>query len=316
MADPMQQHKRDGEQRDRIVGGLLGVHCGDSLGATFEFSAPNTGEPLRDIVGGGPFEWQPGQATNDTDLTICVARAYAALRQGQIEDAPEAVARWAAEAFVAWKRGDPVDIGGTTAQALTRVERGDDPLTAGQTHDRSAANGGLMRCLPTALARPRDLTRRRETVLISSVTHREPRCLDAATAYNDIAAFLVEGEQPNRAIDRAVSALATYQRDGRTRAAILEAAESSTMPFDQGGFVLTSLAIAVWAVCQPRPAEEILIEVCNAGGDADTNGAIAGGLLGVRDGARAWPARWVDALEQAAELHRLAEDLLTVRQAA
>lgn len=230
MADPRQQQGRDGEQRDRILGGLLGVHCGDSLGATFE--------------------------------------------------------------------------------------RGSDPLTAGETHERSAANGGLMRCLPTALARRHDETRHRETVLISSVTHREARCLDAATAYNDIAHFLLEGEQPHRAIDRAVSRLAGYEHDGRARAVILEGRNRSTMPIQPGGYVLTSLEIAVWAVCQPRPAEEVLIEVGNAGGDADTNGAIAGGLLGVRDGVRAWPARWVDALQRAAELRRLAEDLRAVRQAA
>ena len=33
---------------------------------------------LRDIVGGGPFCWPAGHATDDTDLTRAVLLAYAA----------------------------------------------------------------------------------------------------------------------------------------------------------------------------------------------------------------------------------------------
>lgn len=316
LTDHLRQRGRDGDLHDGIVGGMLGVHCGDSLGATYEFSAPNIGPPLRDIVGGGPFGWDPGDATDDTDLTICVARGYVALRRGDVKDDPEALARWVASELVGWKRSDPVDIGNTTARALASIEHGEDPLTAGLTSDRSAANGGLMRCLPTAMARADDVTRHRETALISSITHREPRCLDAAVAYNDIAHHLLAGRPPDEAIDRAVSMLAEREHDDRTRAAIADARRASAMPWDSGGYVLTSLAIAVWAVCQPRPAEAVLSEVCNAGGDADTNGAIAGGLLGVRHGASAWPTRWVDTLQRAAELRRLADDLLAVRKTA
>src|SRR6266567_1446800 len=59
----------NGTQRaDRIAGALLGVHAGDALGATLEFSAWSAirqryPDGLRDIVGGGPFGWPPGHAT-------------------------------------------------------------------------------------------------------------------------------------------------------------------------------------------------------------------------------------------------------------
>lgn len=66
--------------------------------------------------------------------------------------------------------------------------------------------------------------------------------------------------------------------------------------------MLTALKIAVAALVDQRPAAEILLDVVRLGGDADTNGAIAGGILGARDGLGAWPARWTDMLEYRGEL--------------
>ena len=42
-----------------------------------------------------------------------------------------------------------------------------------------------------------------------------------------------------------------------------------------------------------------VIDVANRGGDADTNAAIAGALLGARDGLAALPRRWVERVHDA-----------------
>jgi hypothetical protein len=55
------------------------------------------------------------------------------------------------------------------------------------------------------------------------------------------------------------------------------------------GFVLESLSLAVAAVLDPRRLPEVLVDVVRVGMDTGTNAAIAGGLLGVRDGAGAIP---------------------------
>ena len=61
---------------DRIGGGLLGVAAGDAL----EFMSPAQIQRRhgvhREITGGGPFRWRPGQGTDDTDLTWAVLAAY------------------------------------------------------------------------------------------------------------------------------------------------------------------------------------------------------------------------------------------------
>ena len=51
----------------------------------------------------------------------------------------------------------------------------------------------------------------------------------------------------------------------------------------------------------------------NQGGDADTTAAVAGGLLGVRDGAGAIPPRWSDRLEYRSRLLDLVPTLVAAR---
>jgi ADP-ribosylglycohydrolase len=48
----------------------------------------------------------------------------------------------------------------------------------------------------------------------------------------------------------------------------------------------------------------------NHSGDSDSTGAISGSLLGVRLGAGAIPARWIERLELRAEIERLIADWL------
>src|SRR5215813_14416763 len=86
---------------DRIAGALLGVHAGDALGATLEFGSwsqirDRYPDGLREIVGGGPFGWPAGHATDDTDLTRAVLLAYL-----DGEDGTDVV-RAAADNMLAW----------------------------------------------------------------------------------------------------------------------------------------------------------------------------------------------------------------------
>ena len=74
-------------------------------------------------------------------------------------------------------------------------------------------------------------------------------------------------------------------------------------------YVLTALAVGR---CADRGASDFeggLTWAVNLGGDADTNGAVAGALLGARFGSRGILARWLDLLEPRDELVRLADAL-------
>jgi ADP-ribosyl-[dinitrogen reductase] hydrolase len=69
--------------RDRTIGALVGSAVGDALGAPFEFGparefserfSSSSGGPHPDeMCGGGPFQWAPGEFTDDMQMAIVLA---------------------------------------------------------------------------------------------------------------------------------------------------------------------------------------------------------------------------------------------------
>jgi ADP-ribosylglycohydrolase len=309
--------------RDRIAGGLLGVHAGDSLGATVEFASwedIQAGYPdgVREIIGGGPFKWPPGHATDDTDLTRAVLLAYLDPGTDLVRAAADHMLAWYEGYWPGREPGPPRDVGGATSTGLRKFRRTGDPRDAGAGQG-SAGNGSLMRCIPTALANADRDSRIRESMEISAVTHDDERCTVACAAYNEVAAALLAGAAPSDAVtagrDTAaelgsgtVADAVEYARS--LKPAVLAASgPGSAFQGDASGYVLDSFILGVAALLDPRPFPEVVVDVVRVGRDTDTNGAIAGGLLGVRDGAGAIPPQWVATLQFAAEFTAAADTL-------
>lgn len=309
---------------DRIAGGLLGVHAGDSLGATVEFKSwaeirSHYPDGVREIVGGGPFKWPPGHATDDTDLTRAVLLAYLSPGDDVVRAAADNMIDWYDGAWPGRVPGEgPVDIGGATSWGLRKYRRTGNPRDAGAGQNK-AGNGSLMRCIPTAFAVTERFRRVRDSMEISAITHDDHRCTVACAAYNEMAAALLAGASPVKAVDDGRDTAADLGNPevadaielGRTlRPADLAAdGPGDALPAEASGYVLESLTLAVAAVLDPRPFPDVVIDVVRVGRDTDTNGAIAGGLLGVRDGADAIPAGWVSRLQFASEFRAAASSL-------
>jgi ADP-ribosylglycohydrolase len=214
----------------------------------------------------------------------------------------------------------PVDVGGATARGLTRYRASGDPRKAGSGAGQ-AGNGSLMRCLPTALAVP-DRTRRvRESMEISAITHDNPRCTVACAVYNEIAAVLLKDATAGTAIGAGVATaydlgepavIDALEHAYAIRLTELAADGPGGLPHAGRGYVLDSLILAVAALRDTRPFEEIVVDVVRIGGDTDTNAAIAGGLVGIRDGVGAIPERWLGRL-QFGDDFRAAADLIAAR---
>jgi ADP-ribosylglycohydrolase len=325
----------------RIVGALLGVHCGDSLGATLEFKPwsdiirqyPNG---LREIIGGGMFQWPVGHATDDTDLTRAVLLAYRDYEETQQSVNPRGshsfdVAKAAAEYSLKWKEGDwpdrkrgsrPRDIGNATRIGLQKYKTSRDPKKAGSGMD-SAGNGSLMRCIPTALFAPAD-RRQHESMAISEFTHDDARCTVACAAYNEIVAALLEGKSPQEAVD--IGKSVAKNLDGEEVVDSIKEGEKLPLAklareglrgdvrFNPSGYVLHSLTVSIAALLDPRSFEDVLVDVVRLGGDSDTNGAIAGGLLGARDGEEKIPKRWQGKLQFREEFEEVATRILQLQR--
>ena len=308
---------------DRYAGALLGVHAGDALGATVEFSPwsdiqTRYPEGVREIVGGGPFHWPAGHATDDTDMTRAVLLAYL--------DPGGDVVLTAARHMLDWLEGrwpgriegkPPRDVGRATLTGLNKFARTGDPMTSG-CGPGQAGNGSLMRCLPTALAVRERARRIDESMRISAITHADPRCTVSCAAYNEIAFALLSGESPEDSVEigqaaaRELDSKAVVDAIGYGRhllPAMLVRTGQTFLEDDAAGYVLDSLSLAVAAVLDPRPLPDVLIDIVRIGNDTDSNGAIAGGLLGARDGAEAIPQQWMDVLQFADEFRAAAAKL-------
>ena len=293
------------EEKSRFLGTLLGLAAGESLGAGFEFKKQGEFAPPREILGGGI--WQPGEPTDDVELTLALLRAVS---RGRFSLAD------VAQGYLKWFSGKPKDIGNLTKAALQNLKAGEGPEQSGalawEDSDRKAAgNGSVMCCAPIGLLHVKHLDGLVDDATAASrITHYDPRCVGGCVAVATAIALLVRGDA-DEAISRAASAGGAISDD--VLVAIERGAtkkpEQLTVDGSDMGYVLVTLELAFSALASATSLEEGLIAVVGRGGDTDTNGCVAGALLGAKFGKSAVPDRWVSKLKAAPELLSLGEAL-------
>jgi ADP-ribosylglycohydrolase len=108
-------------QLQRYRGRLLGLAVGDAIGTTLEFKLLGTFPPLTDMVGGGPFDLEPGQWTDDTSMALCLAKSLIERQGFDPVDQLERYCRWYRNGHLS-SNGRCFDIGTTVLAALRRFE--------------------------------------------------------------------------------------------------------------------------------------------------------------------------------------------------
>jgi ADP-ribosyl-[dinitrogen reductase] hydrolase len=303
----------------RRLGAVMGLAVGDALGTTFEFrriDQPNyptlaTG-PATDVTGGGPFVLPAGAITDDTQMAVCIARSLVEQPGPHIDTAD------LAQRYLAWFE-HAFDVGTQTAAALTTIKASTPPHEAGRfawihRGRRDAGNGSLMRTAPIGVRFTGDAVIE-EAIADALLTHADPRCVIATAAFDaSIAAAIVRADLMNAARAAIPVAAAKLRElwDGEDEAAIasavsdiwrdLDAAEASE-PGVYGaeldvhrtaGFVRVAFRLAYWHAVHTPSWRDAVVDTASRGGDADTNAAIVGALLGARDGVDAIPRPWLD----------------------
>ena len=284
---------------DRARGALLGQLVGDALGTTVEFesaAAVRARYPagLREIVGGGPFRVRPGQVTDDGELALALARSLAEVGR---YDADRVAA-----AYRTWHASGPFDVGGTIGQAFRgRVASG--PGLAAQLTARaspeSQANGSLMRISPLGIfgwALPPDELAEL-AARDSRLSHPHPACQAACAVFTHALALGVRGASSSEIYEGAVAFAAARPAYGWALEVLREAGRGAPADYaHQAGWVRIALQNAFYQLRHAASFEEGLVSTVIQGADADTNGAIAGALLGAAYGEAAIPARWREAV--------------------
>lgn len=253
--------------RNAARGMFIGLAVGDAVGTTLEFRPRGSFEPLTDMVGGGPFQLQAGQWTDDTSMALCLAHSLLHAGGWDPADAMRRFVNWRDHGYMS-STGSCFDIGNQTSAALDRFLATGDPY-AGPVDNGQSGNGGIMRLAPVVLAYGADVDAAVRVARQSSrLTHASPLCLDAAER---MARFLVSGDKA-----------ALPQPD--------------TPPQVASGFVVHTDAAAHWAIAQGGTFEDMILRAVNLGEDADTVGAVTGQLAGRLLGYDAIPAHWRAAL--------------------
>jgi ADP-ribosyl-[dinitrogen reductase] hydrolase len=302
----------DIDLKNRFLGVLPGLAVGDALGAPHEFlgeDAVREAHPdgPKEITGGGQLGWKKGEPTDDTQLALQLAESLAGL--GRL-DLLEHSRR-----LVQWLNSKPKDIGNLTRSALENLRAGDPPDQSGalaweDSGRKSAGNGSVMYVAPLALLHLKQSEALAEDAArVSRITHYDPRCVGGCVALTAAIAGLVRGD--GDALESAIRVAQGISDDVR---AVLERALArppSALKVDgeNQGFVLVTLELAFSAVSHANNFEEALIEVVSKGGDADTNAAVAGALLGARFGRNQIPERWTKATLAVPRLNDLGEKL-------
>lgn len=295
---------------ERYLGSLIGLACGDALGGPVEFQSRSQMDQrfpdgLREFIGGGWLSLAPGEITDDTQMTLDVARSLCAYPAGDMTDL--------AARFLAWRTSDPKDIGNTTRDAIERLAHGVAWHEAGEQTVQhrgpraSAGNGAIMRCAPVALRFRADPVRRRTiSIDVSRITHAHPQCTWASVAINQTLAALLDGASIAVAIDSG----RTDIEDDAVCLAIEQVSFASRDEIRAGGYVLDTMGAAFWSLLQTDSFEEALVTAVGLGDDTDTTGAVTGALAGAYYGIEAIPVRWREQVQYADELSSLARQLL------
>ena len=76
------------------------------------------------------------------------------------------------------------------------------------------------------------------------------------------------------------------------------------------GYVVDSLEAAIWSLITTASLEEGILKAVNLGNDADTVGAIAGGLAGLYYGYRSIPWSWRKVIAKRAEIVEICGKML------
>ncbi|MBI5275466.1 MAG: ADP-ribosylglycohydrolase family protein [Burkholderiales bacterium] len=316
----------DAALADRIRGVVYGHAVGDALGLGTEFMSRSDVQAcypqgLHDYAGivrdQHRSRWSNGEWTDDTDQMLCILDSL--LDKCALDERDVAVR------LHEWARKGGRGMGFTTAAVLLDPDYLRDPQKVArrvwsESGKRAAANGAVMRTSVLGVWQfDRADVVAEHAARASRITHADPRCAASCVAVCLLVAGLLEGRVPlGELLLQAASAAGRFDAGVRTcfdrAAGTLE-----SLDLDEGltegeanriGYTYTALEAGLWALSHATSFEDGIGRIVHEGGDADSNGAVAGALLGARFGLAGIPPRWVEGLVGRHELQPRIDRLL------
>ena len=289
---------------EKIQSLILGQTIGDALGLASEFMTkeevkhfyPNGICSYEDIIQDRHRSlWQKGAWTDDTDQMLCILDSIIENKTINLTDI--------AKRFVAWKKTDGIGIGRHTLNVLSIGDYVENPFKASElvwsmSRKQSAANGAIMRTAILGCWNYTDWEQvKSNTENVCKLTHYDPRCVGSCV----IITYIVHRCLTNQEILKSDILSIANEYDSRIEEyvefAYLDNIEALTLD-EQGkiGYTLKTLSAALWAYNYSTDFYSGLRTIIEQGGDADTNGAVAGALLGLKFGFNSIPKHLIENL--------------------
>ena len=302
---------------DKIKGTIYGQAIGDALGLGTEFmddydmawKYPNGLTHYSEIYQDHHRRrWKKGDWTDDTDMMLCIANAIIKDKGVNLSSI--------AKNFKDWANGEPMGIGANTFKVLMMGDYVERPMAVSRkiwelSRYHSAANGGLMRTSIVGLL-PTDVEQ--SAADICRLTHYDPRCVGSCVIVSELIHAHVYGlpvptyEQiiaTSRKYDDRIAEYITLSQNQDIKALGLQ--EEGSI-----GYTLKTLAAGLWAYWHAETFKDGLLAVVHAGGDADTNAAVACSILGAKFGFNAIPSEYVDGLIYRDQLEEVIQGMMEV----
>ncbi len=290
---------------NKLTGAMIGLACGDAVGTTLEFTQRGSFQPIQDMVGGGPFNLEPGQWTDDTSMALCLAHSLLCQKKFDPIDQMNRYCNWYNYGYMS-SNGRCFDIGLTVSSALRKYMDTKNPFS-GSTDEHSSGNGSIMRLAPIPIFYHNDY----DNCIFyagesSRTTHGSAQCIDSTKLFASLLFYAFHA--PNK---EKIFELNQYQPSCDNVKSIANR-EFLTLNYQQikgSGYVVESLISALWCFMNGSSFEECILLAANLGNYADTTAAICGQIVGAYYGLENIPTHWRHKLTMAQEIESLTNDL-------
>jgi len=302
--------------QQKIKSALLGIAIGDALGVPVEFEnrERRKADPVISMRNFGTHNQPAGTFSDDASLTFCLAEALT--EEFDLQNISDNFIKWYHEGY--WSaHGKVFDIGITTRYAIDRLANGEMPEFAGDFDEMSNGNGSLMRILPLVFY-IKDMPVEERYVIakkVSSITHAHIRSVIACFYYLEFARHLLRGNDLKYIYSllkiEITDLLVSKEINNNEIAIFNRLLKDDIYKLDEdaiqsSGYVIDTLEASIWCLITTNNYKDAVLKAVNLGSDADTTGAVTGGLAGLLYGYEEILAHWLKVLARRQDIEDLA----------
>jgi len=308
---------------DSVKGIMWGLALGDALGKPVEFKhlwrikqdyGPNgiTKLPINPT-------W-----TDDTELTFAVARALMITHNLSVEEITTQIA----EEFIAWFDNTGHSPGGTCIRGTLKYKDTRNWKESGIKASKGC--GSAIRVAPIGLFFSDSNVLSKAAYNSSLITHAHPTGLAAAVGAAYLVRLALNGDTVENWPEKVKSIVDFVEEPGKTefcnaidtavRALDLDDTEEAIKSIGDGWIGEEAVAIALYCCLKYPEADDfknLLILSVNHGGDSDSTGCIAGGIMGARHGFTALGSEmhdWAARLRERERMESIIEKIIVAMQ--